>query len=91
MRLLSTNHETGNGRVRGRTEGAKGVCKTMGRTIIPINWIPQSSQGLHHQPKTTHGGTHGSGCICSRGWPYLASMGWEALGSIEAQYYSVRE
>jgi hypothetical protein len=42
-----------------------------------------SSQGLNYQPKSTHGGTHGSSYICSRGWPYLASMGREALGPVE--------
>jgi hypothetical protein len=26
------------------------------------------------------GGTHGSGCICSRGWPCWTSVGGEALG-----------
>jgi hypothetical protein len=52
---------------------------------------PLSSQGLNHQPKSTHGGTHGSSCIYSRGWPYLASMGGEALGPVKAQCLSVGE
>ena len=31
------------------------------------------------------GGTHGSGCICSRGWPCHVSMGGEeALGPVKA-------
>ena len=30
---------------------------------------------LKTRPKNTHGGTHGSSCISSRGWLYLASMG----------------
>jgi hypothetical protein len=29
----------------------------------------QSSQGLDHQRKSTHGGTHDSDCIYGRGWP----------------------
>jgi hypothetical protein len=32
----------------------------------------QSSQKLNYQPKSTHGvcrWTHGSSCICSKGWP----------------------
>jgi hypothetical protein len=33
-----------------------------------------------HQPRSTHG----SSCICSRGWPCHASMGGEALGSMQA-------
>jgi hypothetical protein len=37
----------------------------------------------------TRGGTHGSSCICSRGWPCLASMGGEALGPVNAQCPSV--
>jgi hypothetical protein len=72
------NHQTEcrdpNGGVRGRTKGAEGVCNPIGRTTLSTNQIPQSSQGLNHQPKSAHGGTHGSSCICSRGWPYLASM-----------------
>jgi hypothetical protein len=44
---------------------------TTGRTTISTNQTPQCSQGLNHQPKGTHGGTHGSSCICSRGWPCL--------------------
>jgi len=37
---------------------------------------PQSSQGLKHQPDSTHGGTHGSSHICSRGWPYLTETSY---------------
>jgi hypothetical protein len=32
---------------------------------------------------TTHGGTHGSGYICSREWPSWSSMGGEALGPVK--------
>jgi hypothetical protein len=42
-------------------------------------------------PKSTHGGTHGSIYICSRGWPYLTSMGGEALCPVEAWWPSVGE
>jgi hypothetical protein len=45
----------------------KGVCSPIGWTTKWTNQYPQSSQGLNHQPKSTHGGTHGSSCICSRG------------------------
>jgi hypothetical protein len=34
--------------------------------------------------KKTHGGTHGSSCICSRGWPSHSSIGGEALGPVKA-------
>lgn len=34
---------------------------------------------------------HGSSCVCIRGLPYLASMGMEALGSVEAQGPSIRK
>jgi hypothetical protein len=30
-----------------------------------------------------NGWTHGSSCICSRGWPSWSSMGGEALGSVK--------
>jgi hypothetical protein len=39
--------------------------------------------GLNHQSKKTHGRTHGSSCICSRGWPSWSSMGGEALGPVK--------
>jgi hypothetical protein len=39
MRMLTTNHQTKiwdpNEGVRGRTEGAKGVCNPIGRATIP--------------------------------------------------------
>jgi hypothetical protein len=67
--------------VRERTEGAEGVC--IARTTVSSN---QSSQGLNHQPRSTHGGTHGSSHICSRGWwPCRASIGEETLGTVKAQ------
>ena len=42
-----------------------------------------SSLGLNHQSKKIHGGTHGSSCICSRGWPSQSSMGGESLGPVK--------
>ena len=50
---------------------------------------PQSSQELSHQPKSTHGRTHGSNLICGRGWPCQTSMGGDALGPVKAQCPSV--
>jgi len=92
--MLTTKHQTEykdpNGRVRGRTEGTEKNYNTIGRTTISINWIPQSSQGLNNEPKSTHGGTNGSSCICSRVSPYLASMRGEALGPVEDQCPSKR-
>jgi hypothetical protein len=58
-----------NGRARGRTEGAEGVCNPIGRTTISTNQTPQSSQRLSHQPKTIHRLVHGPLHICSRGLP----------------------
>ena len=46
--------------------------------------VPQSSQGLNHQPKSAHRRTHGSSHICSRGWPCCSSVGGEALGPVKA-------
>jgi hypothetical protein len=87
MQMLATNHWTEhgdpNGGVRVRTEGMEGVCNPIGRTIS-TNQTSQSFQGLNHQPKNIHGGAHGFSFICSRGWPYLASMGGEALGPVKA-------
>jgi len=84
-----TKHGDHNAGVREKTKGAEGVCNPIGRTIISIIQIPQSSQGLNHQPKSTHGGTHGFSRICSREWYYLASIGVEALGSVKVCFPSV--
>ena len=77
-----------NGGIRERTEGAEGVWNLIGRTIISTN---QTSLGLNHQPKKTHGGTHGSRCICSRGLPSRSSMGGEALGPVKVLCPSIGE
>jgi hypothetical protein len=47
-----------------------------------------SSLGLSHQSKKSHGGTHVSSCICSRGWP---SKGGEALGLVKVLWPSIGE
>jgi hypothetical protein len=69
--ILIAKHQTEpgdpNGRARGRTRGAEGVCNPTGRITISTNQIPQSSQELNHQPRSIHGGTHGSSLMCSRG------------------------
>jgi hypothetical protein len=80
-----------NGGVRKRTEGAEGVYNPIERTIISTKQTSQSSQGLNHQLKSTHGGTHGFSCIGNRGWPCQAAMGGEALGPMNAVYPSVGE
>ena len=90
--MLAANHWTEHGDpnrgVRRRAEGAEGVCNPIGRTTISIKETPpnppQSSKELTHQPKSTHGRTHGCSSICSRGWPYLASMRGQALGPVKA-------
>jgi hypothetical protein len=68
-----TDHGVCNGGIRERTKEPEGVCNSIGRTTIstnqPTNPPPQSSQGLNHHPKSTHGGIHGSSYICSGGWP----------------------
>ena len=55
------------------------------------NKYPQSSQGLNHQLKTTHGGIHGFSHICSRVWPHETLMRGDPLGPVKAQCSSVRE
>ena len=52
-------------KVMGRTEGAKGVYNLIKRKTS-TNQIPQSSQGLNHQPEYTHGGTNDSSCLGKR-------------------------
>jgi len=84
-RMLAANHWTEKGiptgRVRGRIEGAEGICHPI-RTTMPTN---QSSQWLNHHPESTHGQTHGSSYIFSKEWPCWAPTGEEALGPATAQ------
>ena len=86
-----TVHRVPNEGVRERTQGAEGVCSPIRGTTIWTNEYPLNSQGLNHQPKSTHGVTHGSSCICSRGWTSRTSMGGEALGPVKVLCPSVRE
>ena len=92
--MLATNHWTEcgipNGGVRERTEGAEGVCNPIGRTTMSTNQTPQSSQGLNHQPKSTHGEMHSSSHIRSRGWPCGTPIR-KALGPVKCQCHSVWE
>lgn len=61
-------------------EGDEGDCSPVGRTIT-TNWIPSE---LPETKPPTKKSIHGSSYICSRGWPYMASMGGEALCSLKA-------
>jgi hypothetical protein len=94
MQLLtvnrSTEHWNPNGGVRGRTEGAEAVCIPIGRPTISNNQTLQDSHGLNPQPKSTYRGIRGSSHICSRGLSYLASVGGEARGTVDAQYPNIR-
>jgi hypothetical protein len=93
--MYAAKHQTEcrdpNGGVQARAVGAEWVCNPIGTTTISTNQTLQSSQELNYPPKSTLGGTHGSSCICSRGWPYRASLGGEILGSVEAEFPSVGE
>jgi hypothetical protein len=40
---------------------------------------------------STHGGTHGSSHICSRGWPSWSSVGGKDLGPVKALCPNVGE
>ena len=78
-----TEHKDTNGKLGQGLKRLKCFCNPTGRTTISTNQTSQSSQGLNHQPKSTHWGTHGFSWICSRGLPYLASLGREPLGPVE--------
>ena len=77
--MLAANHWAECGGVAKGTEGAEGVCSPMVEVTVSTGQTSLSSQGLDHQPKNTHGGTHGAGHICGRVWPCWSSMGGEAL------------
>jgi hypothetical protein len=86
-----TEHRIPNEGARERTQGAEGVCSPIGGTTMWTSQYTQSSQGLNHQPKSTHGVTHGSSCICNRGWPSRTSRGGEALCPMKALYPNMWE
>jgi len=73
--VLAANHGTengvSNGGARERTEGSERICNPIEEQQYQPARLPQSSQGLNHQPKSTHGGTHDSSCLCNRGWALL--------------------
>jgi hypothetical protein len=69
-----TEHRVPNGGTSERTQGAEGVSFSPG-----TNQYSQNSQELNHHPKSRHGGTHDSSCICSIEWPCRSSMRGEAL------------
>jgi hypothetical protein len=77
----STELRDPDGRIRGRTERTEEDCSPTGRTTISTNQNPPTHI-LNHPQKSTHGGTHGSSCVYSRGLPYLSSMGGEAFGPV---------
>jgi hypothetical protein len=76
-------HRIPNVGARESSQGAGGVCRPIGGTTIWTNRYYQSLLGLIHQSKKTHGGTHGSSCICSRGRASWSSMGVKALGPVK--------
>ena len=86
-----TEHRVPNEGARERIQGAEGVCSPIGGTTIWTNQYPQSSLGLNHQPKKTHGGTHSSSCICSRGQPIRSWMGSKSLVPVKVLCHSIRE
>ena len=84
-----TEHRVPNEGVRESTQGVEGVFSPIGGKIILTIQYPQSSLGLNHQSKKTHGGTHISSCICSREWPIHSSMGGEFLGLVKVLFPSI--
>jgi hypothetical protein len=52
---------------------------------------PQSSLGLNHQSKKTHGGTRGTSFICNKGWPSRSSMRGVTFGSVKVLCPSIGE
>jgi hypothetical protein len=69
----------------------KRLKELRGFATLSTGQIPWSFQGLEHQPKNTHGGTHGFGHICGRGWPCWTSVEREALGPEGVQCPSIEE
>ena len=84
-----SEHRVLNEGYRESTQGAKGISRPIGETIIWTDQYTHSSQGPPN--KGYKSGTHGSRCICSRGWPSWSSMEEEVLGPVKALFSSVGE
>jgi hypothetical protein len=79
--MFTANHQTKHRYLNGEgLKELKGVFNPTRRKTISTNQRPQE---LKHQPTSTHGGTHGSNCICSKGLPNLASIRGEAFGPVK--------
>ena len=98
MGMITANHQTEfrdpSRGVRERTKGVEGVCNPIRRTKN-INQ-PESPKLPETKLPTKEytwrgGGIYGSRWICSRGLSYLALMGGEPLGPVEAPCSSIRE
>ena len=62
-----------------------------GGATVSTSQTPRNSRRLNHQPKDTHGGTHGSGSICGRGWTYWTSAAGETLEPEGVRFPSVEK
>jgi hypothetical protein len=60
--------------------GGEGLCSPMEGAMVSTSQTPQSSRGLDHQPKNSHGMTHGAGHICDRRWSCEHQWEERALG-----------
>jgi len=70
----------------------EGICNSIGRiTISTSQTSPSELPGMKTPPKSIYGGTHGSSCICNRGWHCLKSIGREAVGPVKAPFHNVGE
>jgi hypothetical protein len=74
-----------NGRLREGLKELNGIANPWKNNIINLpnpSELPEAKP--NHQTKSIHGLVHDFSCICSRGWPHLASVGGKALGPVEA-------
>jgi hypothetical protein len=86
-----TEHRVPNEGASEITQGAEAVCSPVGGPTIRTNQYHQSSLGLNHQSKKSHGGTRVSSCICSREWPTRPSTVGEAHGLVKVLCPSLGE
>ena len=87
-----TEHRVPNEGAREKTQGVEGVFSSIGGTKSMNQPVPPELPGTKPPTKEyTHGGTHGSSCICSKGWPSWPSVGGEAIGPVNVLCSSVEE
>ena len=97
MQILEVIHQTDTGNsMEELGEGLKELERFQHHRKNNINYpdtlnVSQKLLGTKQLPEEYTRVSHGSSCICSRGWTYMVSMGGDTLGLVKALCSSIGE